>query len=448
MNNRIIRRAGRAYWAVTVVATCLLAPTSQGSDAYIATDLGTLGGTIAAAAAVNNSGQVVGYAYDVGNTNLHPVRFSGTGSNNKDLGGLNGETTGSIGRAYDINDAGVIVGMADVNGFDHPVRFSGTGTNNTQLDLANPGNNTAARAINQSGQIVGTALTSTPDGSFRHATLFSDSGNTDLGCLNGPTNGTFSIAYAINNTGAAVGHSVWAGISGRATLFSGGNAYDLGLLVNNPGYNSYAYSINDAGVIVGGGNLTSGSFHAIRYSGTGSNNVDLGTLGGTNSYAFAINNAGVVVGNSQYSTSSSTFHAFIYKDGVMTDINSLVINPSGFTDIRLNSDSGEIPGRCLNDAGQIAAISTGGGSTRAVLLTPYNLQASAVSKVGNSITVTFNAIAGKTYRLESATALTATINWQMISGVNDFTATTTGPAPITAPTDGNSTSFYRVRLLP
>ncbi len=428
---------------MTVAISCLLAPILLGSDAYIATDLGALGGTVAAAFAVNNSGQVVGYAYDASN-NLHPVLFSGTGSNNKDLGGLNGETTGSIGRAYDINDAGVIVGIADVNGFDHPVRFSGTGTNNIQLDLTNPHNNTAGRAINQSGQIVGNG--NSPDGSFRFAALFSASGGayTDLGCLDGPTNGTFSIAYAINKTGAAVGNSVYPGISGRATLFSGGNVFDLGVLVNSPGFNSFAYSVNDAGVIVGGGNLTAGSFHAIRYSGTGSDNVDLNTLGGTNSYAFAINNSGVIVGNSQIS-GSSTFHAFVLKNGVMTDINNLVINKTGFNDIRLNNDT-EIPGRCLNEAGQIAAICN---STRALLLTPYNLQASAIAKSGNPITVTFNAIAGQSYRLERAAALTATTNWLTISGVNDFTAISTGPAPLTDPTGGSSTAFfYRVRLVP
>jgi probable HAF family extracellular repeat protein len=443
-------KTGLVLVALLIVtgATCLMAPASQGSDAYVATDLGALGGTIAAAFAINNSGQVVGYAFDAGNNNLHPVLFSGTGSNNKDLGGLNGETTGSVGRAYDINDAGVIVGIADVNGFDHPVRFSGTGTNNTQLDVGNPGNGTAARAVNQSGQIVGNSLFSMPDGDVRLATLFSGtgSGNTDLGVLNGPTDGYFSIAYAVNKTGAAVGHSVYSGLSGRATLFSGGNVYDLGSLTTAANNSSYAYSINDAGVMVGGANLSAGGkYHAVRYSGTGSDNVDLGSLGGNNSYAFAINNAGVIVGNSQVSPNSGTYHAFIYKDGVMTDVNTLVLNPSGFTDIRVNGDT-ETPGRCLNESGQIAAVSSGPSGTHAVLLTPYHPQASAVSKSGNSITVTFNAIAGKTYRLESAAALTTTTNWQMISGVSDFTAPTTGSAQITGPTAGSST-FYRVRLL-
>src|SRR4051794_15369512 len=146
------RARSRGNWAMTAVVACSFAPISQASDAYIAKDLGTLGGTVAAAYGINNSGQVVGYAYDAGNTNLFPVLFSGTGLNNTNLGGLNGETTGQVGRAYGINDAGVVVGIADVSGFDHPVRFSGTGMNNIQLDLTDPHNNTSARAINQSGQ--------------------------------------------------------------------------------------------------------------------------------------------------------------------------------------------------------------------------------------------------------------------------------------------------------
>src|SRR3954465_12342805 len=109
MNNRIIKRAGQTYWVGAIVATCLLAPISQGSDGYIATALGTLGGTVAAATAINNSAHAVGLADSAGNPPPPPVRFRGPGSNNQDLGGLNGETTGSVGRAYDINDAGVIV---------------------------------------------------------------------------------------------------------------------------------------------------------------------------------------------------------------------------------------------------------------------------------------------------------------------------------------------------
>ena len=48
--------------------------------------------------------------------------------------------------------------------------------------------------------------------------------------------------------------------------------------------------------------------------------VDLGTLGGPDCRARAINNLGQVVGDSQYSPGS--YHAFLYANGVMTDLGS------------------------------------------------------------------------------------------------------------------------------
>ncbi len=48
--------------------------------------------------------------------------------------------------------------------------------------------------------------------------------------------------------------------------------------------------------------------------------IDIGTLGGTTSYAKDINNSGQIVGYS--ATSSGETHAFLYENGVMTDIGS------------------------------------------------------------------------------------------------------------------------------
>jgi probable HAF family extracellular repeat protein len=48
---------------------------------------------------------------------------------------------------------------------------------------------------------------------------------------------------------------------------------------------------------------------------------DLGTLGGNSSSASGINDRGQIVGFS--TTASGDFHAFLYENGVMTDLGTL-----------------------------------------------------------------------------------------------------------------------------
>jgi probable HAF family extracellular repeat protein len=318
---------------------------------YIVKDLGTLGGTLGSAAnAINNSGQVVGYAFTTDNVALHATLFSGTGSDNIDLGTL-GANPNLTSEAYGINDSGQIIG----NAANQATLFSGTGSGNVDLDDGTFGE---GRAINSDGQMVGEA-----EGS---AVIFSGtgSGNTPLGGLGGFSAG---IAYANNSSGQIVG---LGSVPGRdaAVLFSGtgSNGLDLGTL---GGFTSYAYGINDAGQIVGGAQITgqNSAFHATLFSGTGSNNIDLGTLGGTNSYAYAINNSGLIVGNSQ--TADLANHGFLYSNGTMQDLNDLIVPGSGVTNIRLQ-DNARVPGKCINDAGQIAATGDVLGVTHAILLTP------------------------------------------------------------------------------
>jgi probable HAF family extracellular repeat protein len=53
--------------------------------------------------------------------------------------------------------------------------------------------------------------------------------------------------------------------------------------------------------------------------------VDLGVLnGGTLSYARAINDSGDIVGDSATSGIGNS-HAILYKDGVLSDLNSLIL---------------------------------------------------------------------------------------------------------------------------
>ncbi len=257
------------------------------------------------------------------------------------------------------------------------------------------------------------------------------------------------VAYGINSSGVVVGQS--AQLS-HAAIFSVSGVTDLGILGGtfNPNgtANSLAFGINDAGQIVGTCTISNGSaFRATLFSGNGSNNISLGTLGGSLSHAYAINNLGEIVGNSYPATNNnSVFHAFIYKNGVMADINGLLLTNAGFSNIRCADTGGISPGKCINDAGQIAAIGELNGLTHAVLLTPI-LRKTSVGIAGQNVVVTFNAIAGKTYHLQQTTDL-ANPNWQSVPGVADVTATVTGPAQFTQ-TNGvsNGKAYYRVQLL-
>ena len=89
------------------------------------------------------------------------------------------------------------------------------------------------------------------------------------------------------------------------------------------------------------------SFHAFRTEPDREINPDtddLGTLGGRNSYAFGINNQGDVVGSSE--TADQQYHAFVYADGVMLDLNLRVALDAGWV-LEYASD--------INDRGQIVA---------------------------------------------------------------------------------------------
>lgn len=268
----------------------------------------------------------------------------------KDLGTLGGTTSYSTA----ISSTGKMVGSSSIKGdtTTHAVRFSGTGTQNTDLGTFG-GSYGSAHGINTAGQIVGQA--DLADGVRYRATLFSGTGggNTDLGSLAAPGVPANSSAQSINTAGRIVGYAA-SGTLGNAgilaTLFSGtgDNNINLGTL---GGTDSQATSINDKGPIgqiVGHAKTLSGQTHATLFSGTGTNNTNLGTLGGDNSYALDINNSGQIVGHASLSNNSRS-HATLFSGtgSDNTDLGTLGGKNSFATAI---DDSGRIVGAADIDA--------------------------------------------------------------------------------------------------
>jgi chitinase len=268
-------------------------------------------------------------------------------------------------QATAINLGGVIVGESE-NSFAQPNAVSWQ--NGSITDLGSlyyytgvgspaPAAYSSAAAINSKGDAVGVSLgvaggSTTTD---THAALFSGGAVVDLGTFGGNN----SEALGINDSGVIVGDATIQGGSPSHAFWYDGTLHDLGVLPNGNG--SSATAINVSGTIVGWSTTTNGGFaHAVVWAKAGTGNYaiqDLGTLGplaGNYSRANAINSSGQIVGITATAQNGET--AFIYSNGVMTDLNSLL--PAGSSVILHEAtainDSGQILAYSLNDATNVS----------------------------------------------------------------------------------------------
>ncbi len=177
------------------------------------------------------------------------------------------------------------------------------------------------------------------------------------GILQGlPTPTARGFATAINELGDVAGYTS-TGASLLAARWHDGQYVDLGRL---PGLeDSVASDINDLGQVVGyAGNSIVDSDRAVIWN-PGSLPVAIPSLEETESQAAAINNRGWIVG---FTRSSGQSRAFLHRDGMTYDLNSLIPADSGWV-LTLATD--------INDQGWIVGSGRGpDGRTQAFLLVP------------------------------------------------------------------------------
>ena len=297
------------------------------------TDLGTLpeGGYLSWPNAVNNRGEIVGYAY---NTILDPNSLYGYGYQSRAFYWKNGvmQDLGTLGTGTDavalvINERGQVLGVSYVD--SNPSAFC-------------------------SGVQIGFTFTT---GSFLWD---KKNGMQNIGTLGG----TCTVAYDLNNRGQVVGQSsqvgdptnvgfVWDRATGIKQLPTAANLY------------GGANAINDEGKVVGQGDGPDGQPSALLWEKRGGKwqATYLGSLHtGDCAFGQSVNLSGQVVGLSG-PNGCTTVLPFLWENGgPMVDLNTLV--PP-------NSSIQLVEAQQINDRGEIAGNGVdAAGNSHAVLLIP------------------------------------------------------------------------------
>ena len=337
--------------AFVVIAFALLDPAFAMPRYYI-TDIGTFEGTnitnvTTYAKAINDNGQIVGASSKLipGSTHYELRPFIWYGGIMADL--IPDETSPHGSSAYDINNNGQVVGdlpssdtiaghafiWDDVNGIKDLGFLGGSG-------------NSVASGINNSGQVVGG--TNVDGGSTRAFIWDETNGMQDL-------LGVTSQAEAINDAGVVVGTSaaeaihvafIWDEIQGVREIVS----------IAGP---AYPVAINNSGQVVGGYWPDERAFIWDETNGM----QDIGTLAEGITLARSINDLGQVVGSSRI---DNVWHAFLYQNGSMDDLNDLIPEGSGWV-LEHAQD--------INNNGQIVGIGFfNGNDNHGFLLTPISYE--------------------------------------------------------------------------
>jgi probable HAF family extracellular repeat protein len=314
------------------------------------------------------------------------------------LGGINSLATG-------VNESGFAVGAAQTQDFSGEDfcgfnAFGLTESNTTcvpfiwnqgtMLPLGTLGGaNGYANMINGQGEVVGYAETTEPERGcavnrflpvrWREGSAQPQS----LPLIKGDSDG---VAAWINDRGQAVGATGTCGafnvnsqfylVEEHAVMWERGHVIDLGNLGGDgAGAGNHACSLNNRGQVVGHSNLPKDvTFHGFLWT-REKRMQDLGTLDtDPASLGLGLNDAGLIVGASL--DAEFTPRAFVWKDGLMTDLNTLINGDPGLYLLMAYdvNDRGEIDGFGVSSDGQLHGFvaipsharedSVAGGETR------------------------------------------------------------------------------------
>lgn len=318
----------RRLWAL---AAMLASAPALAAQQYKVTDLGLLpGGHYLDAYDINDAGSVVGYGYSTeGNRAFRWV--------NGQLQNLGATSPDDYSGAYGINNAGVAVGSSG----GKAVQWT-PGQAPVVLNSLPGASSAYANAINNHGTVAGW--------SGGVATVWR---NGQVSALSS----TDSIAIDINDAGLVVGATGSYSSEQHAATWKDGAQT---LLETPVGYSSSAgLGVNNQNTIVG--RVTESNIDQAALWAAGQVQILAPVAGDAGSIAYDINEKGQVVGLSISLAHGYDFRAALWEGGQTYDLNSLVANGQGWEFWQAHA---------INESGQIIGWGRFNGRGHSFLLSP------------------------------------------------------------------------------
>jgi probable HAF family extracellular repeat protein len=364
------------------VPLSLAAPEQRQPPRYAVTIVDSLGGDFSETVGINNHGSASGNSFLPGDVVRHG--FFWREGVTTDLGTLGGPNSFAP-EEWSPNERDEVAGFSDTAMLDpNAENFCGFLGFYTSPYICRPfvwrhgvltelptlgGNNAAAVAINNRGELTGVSEITDPASGcspislsqlFQLFAVTWRPAKGEIKKLPPLLGDTLSNAAGINDSGMVVGTSgncILGPI--EAVLWRDGTPIDLGTL--GGAVFNIAFGINNRGQVVGQSDLPG---HVAHHAFLWEHGVmtDLGTLPGiASSLASSINNQGQVVGFSDDGNGNTV--ALLWQNGTMTDLNTLI--PSGFPWFLAEALG-------INDLGQIVgfAFNATTGEGRGFILTP------------------------------------------------------------------------------